>query len=401
MQKVYIVAAKRSAFGKYLGTLANTKAVDLAVLIAKEVIKESKIDPKNIDETIIGMVGQAGQKGNIARQISIKSGIPVEVPAYTINMLCASGMKSIMEGYKSIKIGDANVILTGGTETMSSSPLIIPGKIKQGIKMGGFKAVDHVLHDGLIDAFNNYHMGITAENIAKKYRISRSEQDELALVAHHNAERAIKDGTIAEEIIPIEIPTRKEVKIFKTNEHYRPGMTINDLAKLAPAFVPGGTVTAGNASGMNDGASIVMLASEKAVKEYGLTPLAEIISTGQGAVDPSIMGMGPVPAVENAFKKIELELKDMDYCEFNEAFAAQAIGVYKELEKRTGLKREWFYERCNKNGSAISLGHPVSATGPRISMHAMYEMKRKGLTHSLATMCIGGGQGACIIMKNV
>ena len=400
MKKVYLVAAKRSAFGGYLGTLSKMNAVQLGTEVSKAVIKSAKIDPKNIDETIVGTILTGGLKPNVARQISIYSGVPQETPAHCINMLCGSGIKAMMAAFNSIKVGENNVILAGGIECMSSSAYVLPGKIRGGVKMGSMTAEDSMLYDGLVDAFSGQHMGITAENIAEKYEISRGEQDELALEAHLKAEKAIADGLFDEEIVPIEIKTRKGIIEFKENEHYRKGATIENFAKLRPAFKKDGSVTAGNASGINDGASMVILASEEAVKKYNLEPIAEIIATGQGGVDPAYMGMGPVPAVLNAVSKLDdIELKDMEYMEFNEAFASQALGVYKELSEKTGLSVEWFKNQSNHHGSAISLGHPVAATGPRIAMHVAYELRRRNLKYGLATMCIGGGMGVALILK--
>lgn len=400
-KKVFLVAAKRTAIGKFLGTIANVKPAELASVVIKDILAETKIDPALIDEVIVGNILLAGQKQGIARQASIFAGIPQEVPAYGVNMICGSGMKSIINAVASIKAGDANLILAGGTESMSGAGFVMPATIRNGQKMGDLTMVDHMIIDGLTDAFGGYHMGITAENIAEKYQLTREEQDQFSYNSQLKAAQAIDAGKFKDEIVPVEVVTRKETIIFDTDEHLNRSSNIEKLAKLRPAFKKDGTVTAGNASGINDGASFVMVASEEAVEKYGLTPLVEIVSTGQGAVDPAIMGMGPVPAIANALNKAGMKLSEMDLLELNEAFAAQSLGVIKQLCEDHQVEREWIDEVCNINGGAIALGHPIGASGNRITVSLIHEMKRSNKQFGLASLCIGGGMGTAIILKNV
>jgi len=401
MSKVYIVTAKRSAVGKFLGGLSTVSAGELAGKVVKAVIEESGIDPKNIDEVVLGNVLAAGQRQGVARQAAIYAGIPVEVPAYSINILCGSGMKTIMTAYNEIKAGEANVVVAGGVEVMSQAPFIVPGTVRTGNKMGDMTVRDTMIYDGLTDAFNNYHMGITAENIAEKYDISRERQDQFAARSQKYAINAIDAGKFVDEIVPIEISTRKGTVVVKEDEHPNRTTSFETLQKLKPAFKAGGTVTAGNASGINDGASIFLVASEEAVKKYGLKPMAEIVAIGQGGVDPSVMGLGPVPAIENVLSKTDVKMKDIELIELNEAFAAQALGVMEELKKNYDLSDEWLEERTNVNGSAIALGHPLGASGARITTTLLYEMKKRNATYGLASLCIGGGMGTAIIVKSV
>lgn len=400
-KKVFLVAAKRTAIGKFLGTIANVKPAELASVVIKDILAETKIDPALIDEVIVGNILLAGQKQGIARQASIFAGIPQEVPAYGVNMICGSGMKSIINAVASIKAGDANLILAGGTESMSGAGFVMPATIRNGQKMGDLTMTDHMIIDGLTDAFGGYHMGITAENIAEKYQLTREEQDQFSYNSQLKAAQAIDAGKFKDEIVPVEVVTRKETIIFDTDEHLNRSSNIEKLAKLRPAFKKDGTVTAGNASGINDGASFVMVASEEAVEKYGLTPLVEIVSTGQGAVDPAIMGMGPVPAIANALNKAGMKLSEMDLLELNEAFAAQSLGVIKQLCEDHQVEREWIDEVCNINGGAIALGHPIGASGNRITVSLIHEMKRSNKQFGLASLCIGGGMGTAIILKNV
>lgn len=401
MSKVYIVAAKRSAIGTFLGELSTLTPGELGGMVAKEVIKDAGIDPKNLDEVIIGNVLMAGQKQGVGRQVSINAGVPAEVPAYSINIICGSGMKSVINGYTNIKAGEAELLLVGGTEVMSGTGHILPSAIRKGHKMGNIVAVDHMINDALTDAFNNIHMGITAENIAEKYNITREQQDEFSYKSQVNAIAAIDGGKFKDEIVPITISTRKGDIVVDTDEHPNRKTTPEILAKLKPAFKKEGTVTAGNASGLNDGASMMIIASEEAVKKYNLKPLVEIIATGTGGVDPLIMGMGPVPAINKALDKANMKLKDMDIIELNEAFAAQSLGVITELSAQHGVDKKWFDERTNLNGGAIALGHPVGASGNRIMVTLIHEMKKKGSDIGLASLCIGGGMGTAIILKNV
>ncbi|MBL4560041.1 MAG: acetyl-CoA C-acetyltransferase [Labilibaculum sp.] len=401
MSKVYIVAAKRTAIGKFLGALTPVKAADLAAVVIKNIISETGIDAAKIDELVVGNILMAGQGQGIARQASIKAGIPQEVPAYGINMICGSGMKTINLAYANIKAGEANLILAGGTENMSNAGFVMPGTVRTGHKMMDLKAVDHMVFDGLTDAFEGYHMGITAENIADKYNLTREEQDAFSFASQQKAMAAQDNGNFKNEIVPVEIKSRRETIIFDADEFINRKTSEEKLAGLRPAFKKDGTVTAGNASGINDGAAFVLVASEEAVKEFGLTPLAEIVSTGQAGVDPAIMGMGPVPAVANALKKADMKLEQMDVLELNEAFAAQSLGVVKQLCEDHAVNADFFAERCNVNGGAIALGHPIGASGTRITVSLIHEMKRTGKEYGLASLCIGGGMGTAIILKNV
>lgn len=401
MSKVFIVAAKRTAIGKFSGTIAGVSAAELGSVVIKNILEETKIDPSKIDEVIVGNILSAGQKQGIARQAAINAGIPQEVPAYGINMICGSGMKSILNAYANIKAGEANLIIAGGTESMSGSAFALPASIRNGIKMGEFKAIDTMIVDGLTDAFSDLHMGITAENIAEKFGITREEQDTFSYKSQQNAAKAIDGGKFKGEIVPVQIVTKKETITFDTDEYVNRATTPEKLAALRPAFKKDGTVTAGNASGINDGASFMLIASEEAVKEFGLTPMVEIVAVGQGGVDPAIMGMGPVPAIGNALRKANMKLSDMEVLELNEAFAAQSLGVIAQLCEDHGVKREWIDEVCNINGGAIALGHPIGASGNRITVSLIHEMKRSGKQYGLASLCIGGGMGTAVILKNI
>lgn len=401
MEKVFIVAAKRTAIGKFLGSLSNFTPGELGAIVIRNLLSETGIDPKNIDSVIVGNVLSAGQAQGVARQCSIKAGIPAEVPAYSINMVCGSGMKSVMNGYADIVSGAANLVIAGGTECMSNAGFVLPGNIRDGIKMGNIQAIDHMVNDGLTDAFQNYHMGITAENIAEKYSLSREAQDAFAYSSQVKAIKSVDAGVFDNEIVPVEIVTRKETIVFNRDEFPNRGSSPEKLAKLRPAFKKDGSVTAGNASGINDGASFVILASESSVKEHGLKPIAQIIAHGQGGVDPSIMGMGPVPAIRMALKNANLKLSDMEIIELNEAFAAQSLGVITELINEHGVSREWIDERCNLNGGAIALGHPIGASGNRILVSLVHALKANKKEIGLASLCIGGGMGTALIIKSL
>jgi len=401
MSKVYIVAAKRTALGKFLGSLTPVTAADLAAGVIKNIIEETKIDASKLDEVVVGNILMAGQGQGVARQASIKAGVPQEVPAYGINMICGSGMKTINLAYSNIKSGEANMIIAGGTENMSAAGFVMPGTVRGGHKMMDLKAVDHMVFDGLTDAFEGYHMGITAENIAAKYNLTREEQDAFAFASQQKAMAAQDAGHFKNEIVPVEIKSRRETIVFDADEFINRRTNEEKLGGLRPAFKKDGTVTAGNASGINDGAAFVLVASEEAVKEHNLTPLAEIVATGQGGVDPAIMGMGPVPAIANALKKANMKLTDMEVLELNEAFAAQSLGVVKQLCEDHGVAPEFFQERCNMNGGAIALGHPIGASGTRITVSLIHEMKRTNKQFGLASLCIGGGMGTALILKNV
>lgn len=399
MKKVFIVAAKRTAIGKFMGSLASINPGELGAIVIKELIKETGVNPEVIDTVIAGNILSAGQMQGVARQASIKAGIPVEVPAYSINMVCGSGMKAVMNGYSGILSGLAEVVIAGGTETMSNAGFVLNGSLRSGVKMGDLKAVDHMVCDGLTDAFNNYHMGITAENIAEKYGITREQQDAFSYSSQQKAIKAIDSGAFAKEIVPVSIVTKKETIIFDKDEFPNRASNPEKLAALKPAFKKDGTVTAGNASGVNDGASFVMLMSEEAVAKYGLKPLCEIVAVGQGGVDPKVMGLGPVPAIRKALKNAGMKLSDMELIELNEAFAAQSLGVIKELIDEHKVTREWIDERTNINGGAIALGHPIGASGNRIIVSLIHELIATGKNIGLASLCIGGGMGTAIIVK--
>ena len=399
MRKVYIVAAKRTAIGKLMGGLTALQPGEMGARVIKAVLADAGVQPEQVDQVIVGNVLCAGQKQGVARQAAILAGIPAEVPAYGVNMICGSGMKSVLNGYTDIVAGNCEIVLAGGTESMSNAGFVMPGTLRSGNKMCNIQAVDHMVCDGLTDAFHNYHMGITAENIAEKYGITREEQDAFSFASQQKAIRAVDNGEFVKEIVPIEIVGRKETIVFDTDEFPNSASTPEKMAKLKPAFKKDGTVTAGNASGVNDGASFVLLASEDKVKELGLKPLAEIVATGQGGVDPSVMGLGPVPAIRQALKRAGLALSEIELIELNEAFAAQSLGVIRELIEEHGVTREWIDERTNINGGAIALGHPIGASGNRILVTLVHELLKNDKKVGLASLCIGGGMGTAIIVK--
>lgn len=401
MKKIYILSARRTPIGKFLGTLAPLSAAELGARTIKAILEEVKIAPSGIDEVIAGNILSAGQGQGIARQISIKAGIPAEVPAYSINMVCGSGLKAVMNACADIEAGYAGVVLAGGVESMSNAGFVMGGGLRGGQKMGDVKAVDHMVHDGLTDAFNNYHMGITAENVAEKYGITREEQDAFAYASQQKAVKAVDGGEFRDEIVPVIIEGRKETVTMDADEYPNRSTDPEKLAKLRPAFKKDGTVTAGNASGVNDGASFVLLASEEKTKELGLKPMAEIVAVGQGGVAPEVMGLGPVPAIRQALERAGLKLQDMDLLELNEAFAAQSLGVVHELMAEHGVSRAWMDEHTNVNGGAIALGHPIGASGNRILVSLVHAMKKRGAKYGLASLCIGGGMGVAVIIKSV
>jgi acetyl-CoA C-acetyltransferase len=401
MKKVLIVAAKRTAIGKFGGSLSTLSASDIAAEVIKSILAETKVNPSGIDEVISGNILSAGQRQGVGRQSAIKAGIPNEVPAYSLNMVCGSGMKAVSNAYSAIRAGEANLIIAGGTETMSGAAMLLPSTVRTGVKMGDFKVVDHMILDGLWDAYNDYHMGITAENIAEKYKISREEQDKFASASQLKASKAQDCGNFKQEIVPVTIVNKKDTIVFEADEFINRNTNFEKLSTLRPAFKKDGTVTAGNASGINDGAAYLMVASEDAVKKYNLNPLAEIVAVGQGGVDPAIMGMGPVPAIKNVLDKAGMKLNQMEVLELNEAFASQSLGVIKQLCEDHGVTKEFFDEKCNKNGGAIALGHPIGASGSRIIVSLLHEMKRSKNTLGLASLCIGGGMGTAIILKNI
>lgn len=401
MKKVFIVAARRTAIGKFMGSLSPFSPGELGAKVIKEIIKDSGISPEKVDSVIAGNILSAGQMQGVARQASVYGGIPHEVPAYSINMVCGSGMKAVMNAYAEILSGAADVIIAGGTESMTNSGFVMSGSLRNGNKMGNIQAVDHMVTDGLTDAFNKYHMGITAENIAEKYGITREQQDEFSFASQQKAIKAVDGGVFDKEIVPVEIVTKKETTVFAKDEYPNRGTSVEKLAQLKPAFKKDGTVTAGNASGVNDGASFVMVVSEEAVKNYGLKPLAEIVAVGQGGVDPAYMGLGPVPAIRRALANAGMKLSQMELIELNEAFAAQSLGVIHELIAEHGVTREWINEVTNISGGAIALGHPIGASGNRIIVTLVHALRATGKEYGLASLCIGGGMGTAVVLKRV
>ncbi|KAF3301649.1 acetyl-CoA C-acyltransferase [Carnobacterium sp. PL24RED07] len=391
-KEVVIVSALRSALGSFGGAFKNYSAVQLGTDVVKESLNRLNLDPSLVDEVILGNVLSAGLGQNVARQVSMNAGIPKEVPSFSVNQVCGSGVKTVMLGAQSIMVGDNDIVVVGGTENMSQSPYVL-NDYRWGGRMGDGRAVDTMLKDGLIDAFEGYHMGITAENVAEKYNLSREEQDEFAAKSQQKAEAAIKAGRFEDEIVPISVPQRKGDPIVVTqDEGVRFGSTAEGLAKLRPAFKKdGGTVTAGNSSTINDAAAILVLMSKEKAEELGYEPLATIVSSASCGVDPSIMGTGPISATKKALSKAGLTVEDLDLIESNEAFAAQALSVNKSL----GFDPEI----TNVNGGAISLGHPIGASGARIIVTLIHEMIKRDAKTGLATLCIGGGQGNALIIK--
>jgi acetyl-CoA C-acetyltransferase len=392
MKEVVIVSACRTAIGKFGGTLKGVPAVDLGATVVKEAVNRAGIAPEQVDEVIFGNVLQAGLGQNPARQVSIKAGLPIECTAMTINIVCGSGLKAVALAANQIKAGEADIVVCGGTENMSAAPYAVPSA-RWGARMNNVQMIDITVNDGLWDAFNNYHMGITAENVAEKYGLTREMQDEFAVKSQNKAEAAIKAGKFKDEIVPITIPQRKgDPIVFDTDEHPTFGSTMEKVARLRPAFKKdGGTVTAANASGINDGAAAFVVMSKEKADELGLTPMATIVSYATGGVDPSIMGLGPVPATRKALEKAGMTIDDLDLIEANEAFAAQSLAVARDLN--------FDMDKVNVNGGAIALGHPVGASGARILVTLLYEMAKRDAKTGLATLCIGGGQGQALIVK--
>ncbi|WP_347176177.1 acetyl-CoA C-acetyltransferase [Tissierella sp. Yu-01] len=391
MREVVIASAVRTAIGSFGGAFKNVSAVELGTIVTKEALNRANVEPKIVDEVIFGNVLQAGSGQNVARQISIKSGIPVEVPSVTINKLCGSGLKTVTMAAQSIMLGEADIIVAGGTENMSRAPYLLKDA-RWGQRMGNGTIEDSMILDGLTDIFNNYHMGVTAENIAEQYGLTREEQDEFALTSQNKAEEAIKAGKFKDEIVSVVIPQRKgDPIIIDTDEYPRLGATIDSFKKLKPAFKMDGTVTAGNASGINDGAAALVIMSKDKADELGIKPLATIVSYASAGVDPAVMGTGPIPATRNALYKAGLTVEDLELVEANEAFAAQSLSVVKGLNLNP--------EITNVNGGAIALGHPIGASGARILVTLLHEMEKRDSKTGLATLCIGGGQGISVIVK--
>jgi len=402
MSKVYIVGAKRSAIGAYLGTLSQISPAEFGSQVLKQTLETHNIDPAWVDEVIIGNVLPAGQKQGLPRQVSILAGLSPNIPAYGVNMICGSGMKSVMMGVANIKAGFANLVVAGGVESMSQAPYLVSGKVRSGVKMGNLEFVDYMVTDGLTDAFGNYHMGITAEHIVEKHQFSRELQDDFAYRSQVKARKAQENGLFDEEIVPVKIQTRKAEIIFDKDEYINYTTTREKIAALKPAFKKDGTVTAASSSGINDGASFMILASETFVKAHNLKPLAEIIGLGQAGVEPSVMGLGPVDAIKNSLKQANLKITDIDTFELNEAFAAQALGVVRELSQDLDIKESLILDKTNPNGGAIALGHPVGASGNRIMVTLLHNMLRnESYNIGLASLCIGGGMGTSVILKKV
>lgn len=391
MQEVVIVSAARTPIGGFGGVLSGFSAVELGTIAAKEALKRASLDPALVGETIVGNILSAGLGQNLARQIAIHSGVPQESPAMAINQLCGSGLRAVALAAQGIMLGNFDAALAGGTESMSNAPYLLP-KGRFGYRMGDGQVIDSMILDGLTDVFNNYHMGITAENIAEKWGLTRQQQDEFALGSQHKTEAAQKAGRFKDEIVPVEIPQRKgDPVLADTDEFPRHGLTIEGLQKLRPAFKKDGTVTAGNASGINDGAAFLVVMSAKQAESLGLEPLARILTFATCGLDPKIMGYGPVPATRKALKQAGLTINDIDLVEANEAFAAQSLAVLRDLELDPA--------KVNVNGGAIALGHPVGASGARVLTTLLYELRRRNLKRGLATLCIGGGQGISMIVE--
>ena len=401
MEKVFIVAAKRSPIGAFSGSLKDVHAAQLGAEVVKALLKAGNVPADKVDELICGNILSAGLGQGVGRQIAVKAGIPVSTCAYSLNMLCGSGMKAVMEGATQIKAGEADVVVAGGVESMSGAPYLLPKDVRGGIKMGEFAVKDHMILDALTDAFEPIHMGITAENIAAKHGITREQQDAFAWDSQQKAIAAVDAGHFDEEIVPMEVKVGREMVTFARDEYPNRKTNLEKLGTLRPAFKKDGTVTAGNASGINDGASFVLLASEKAVKEMGLKPLAEVVAYAQGGVEPNVMGLGPVPAIDKALKKAGMKLSQMERIELNEAFAAQSLGVVKELAEQQDLSEQQILDRTNLWGGAIALGHPVGASGNRVLVSLLHGLKHADQQVGLASLCIGGGMGTAIIVKRI
>ena len=391
MREVVIASAVRTAIGKFGGSLLPLSAPELGAIVIKEALKRANVPGEKVDEVIFGNVLQAGLGQNPARQASIKAGLPIEVPAFTVNKVCGSGLKCVELAAQSILAGDNDIVVAGGMESMSNAPFVTSGKARWGLRMGDSKLVDVMIKDGLWDAFNNYHMGITSENVAEKFGVTREDQDEVSARSQQRAIAAIKSGAFKDEIVPVTIKTKKGETVFDTDEFPREGTTTEILAKLRPAFKQGGTVTAGNASGLNDGAAALVIMSAEKAQELGIKPMAKILSYASAGVDPAIMGIGPIPASRKALSKAGLEVKDLDLIEANEAFAAQFVEVGRELN--------FDPDKVNVNVCAIALGHPIGESGARILVTLLYALKNRDKKLGLATLCIGGGMGTSAVVE--
>lgn len=391
MKKAVIVSAARTPIGSFGGALASLSAVDLGVIAAKEAIKRAGIEPSAVEEVYFGNVLGAGLGQNVARQVTLGAGIPNETPALTINMVCGSGLRAVSMAAQFVESGQCDVILCGGTESMTNAPYLIP-KARWGQRMGDGKIVDYMVYDGLTDVYNQYHMGITAENVAEQYGITREDQDKFAVQSQNRTEEAQKSGRFKDEIVPVVIPQRKgDPVVVDTDEFPRHGSTLDKMTKLKPAFKKDGTVTAANASGINDGAAALIIMSKEKADELGIKYLCEVAGYGSAGVDPKVMGIGPVPATKKALANAGWTVSDLDLVEANEAFAAQSIAVTKDL----GLNPEI----TNVNGGAIALGHPIGASGARILISLIYEMEKRDAKKGLATLCIGGGMGTALLVQ--
>jgi len=390
-REVVLAGGCRTAIGKFQGTLSNVSAAELGAIVVKEAVARAGIKPEQVDEVFMGCILQAGLGQNVARQALIKAGLPISSPAMTINDVCGSGLKCVSLAAQLIAAGEADIIVAGGTENMTASPYLLT-QARAGYRMGDGAVIDSMINDALTDAFNRYHMGITAENVAAKYGITREEQDQFAASSQQKCEKAQGEGLFKEEIVSVPIKVKKDTVLFFNDEYPRPGVTAESLAGMKPAFKPeGGTVTAANASGINDGAAAIVVMSAEKAKELGVKPLAKFLAGTWAGVDPTIMGIGPVAAVQKLLKKTLLTINDFDLIEANEAFAAQALAVGKELK--------WDPARVNVNGGAIALGHPVGASGARILVTLLYELKRRGGKRGLATLCVGGGMGVAAAIE--
>jgi acetyl-CoA C-acetyltransferase len=385
-----ILSGVRTAVGTFGGTLKTVPPVKLGEIVVREALARAKLKPDQVDEVIMGCVLQAGLGQNIARQVLVRSDIPVEVPAMTVNKVCASGLKSVMLAAQAVQAGDADIVVAGGTENMSAAPYAVT-KARWGVRMGKTDFVDLMIHDGLFEIFNDYHMGVTAENVAEQYGITREEQDKFGLQSQERAKQAISSGRFKDEIVAVPVPQRKgDPKMFDTDEHPRE-TSLEKMAALKPAFKKDGTVTAGNASGINDGAAAVVVTTAKKAQELGVEPLARIRSHAAAGVDPKVMGLGPIPSSRKALERAGLKIADMDLIELNEAFAAQSLAVIRDLEVNTDI--------TNVNGGAIALGHPIGASGTRILVTLLYEMKKRNAKKGLATLCVGGGMGCAMVVE--